>query len=97
MIQPRKEVLEFAKVMETKLSQHDDRPHWDDEDMEYLEKRFDDEVVELKEALRSKNPNHIVLESGDVGNMAMALASRASKEYKVIEDVISNDALVTNF
>jgi len=78
MLTPRKEIKVFAEIMEAKLSQHDDRPHWNDEELDYLVARFDEEVKEFKEAIKSKNPNHIILEAADVANMAMMIADTGS-------------------
>jgi len=85
MIQPRESVLNFAEIMEMKLSQHDDRPHWVNEDLDYLNKRFAEEVLELAAAIDSENPNHIVLEAADVANMAMMIAEKAFNMYHAID------------
>lgn len=87
MIQPRKAILNFAQIMETKLSQHDDRPDWLDEELPFLVKRFRDEILELDNELGKArpNPNHIILECADVANMAMMIAETASKRLKAFD------------
>ena len=51
-MQPRKEVKEFAKLMEEKLQKNDHKEHWSKSNYAYLIQRLHQEVEELDEALQ---------------------------------------------
>ena len=52
-MEPRKEVKEFAELMEEKLRENDYKGHWSGCSYAYLIQRLHEEVKELHEALSS--------------------------------------------
>lgn len=48
---PRPTVMQFARAMEAKLVEHDDRPGWQHCTLGWLMKRLDEERKELDEAV----------------------------------------------
>lgn len=65
----------MATEMVEKLELHSDREHWLDSSMEYLLEGLEQEVEELKDALRRGLPGPSVwVEAADVANYAAMLA-----------------------
>lgn len=85
---PRVEVVAFAQVMETKLLENDHKGGWDSEDELWLCDRLEQELKELREAVKEWRKERfkgrafwelrdraavIAGEAADVGNFAMML------------------------
>lgn len=68
----RIEVTTFADAMERKLRANEHKGHWANEDILYLMRRMNDEVVELKRAIGSGGA--VLDEAADVANFAMMIA-----------------------
>ena len=69
----------FAADMRRKLRKNSHKKSWKDPDVSvwYLFDRLEEEVKELKEALRKGLPEtEIIDECADVGNMAMMIADK---------------------
>ena len=81
----RKEVQEFACLMESKLQENEHKPHWGKCNQEYLLTRLDEEVEELHKCFFFYSPggmsffmdgqhkDKIAGEAADVANFAMML------------------------
>jgi NTP pyrophosphatase (non-canonical NTP hydrolase) len=78
--------------MERKLSQHDDRPGWQNENFEYLLIRLMEEqgelnnlmmdLGELSELSSDADIQDVINEATDVGNFAMMIADNARRFIK---------------
>jgi NTP pyrophosphatase (non-canonical NTP hydrolase) len=69
----------FASDMRRKLRKNSHKKSWKDPEVSvwYLFDRLEEEVLELKEALRKGLPTtEIIDECADVGNMAMMIADK---------------------
>ena len=88
----RKEVEEFAEMMEYKLDLHDDRPGWKETDPAWLLAQLKEEVAEVEKALQDRGGGWLTklrLECADVGNFAMMVqdavlyqwAKKKAEEY----------------
>ncbi len=74
----RLSVLRFAREMERKLRENDDKGGWGHCSQQYLSMRLSQEREELREAVRSNAGHRAVLsEAADVANFAMMTAERA--------------------
>lgn len=72
--QPRKEVRQFAKLMERILKENDYKGSWQDEPMHYLTSRLVEEVGELLRAISEGHEDKVVAkEAADVANFAMMI------------------------
>ena len=72
----RGEVRAFARLMEKKLREHDDRPGWKDCDPEWLLDRLLEEFLELWRAVRLAGEDRdfwVPKEAADVANFAMMI------------------------
>lgn len=68
-------VLRFALEMERKLKLNDHKGGWEDCPNDYLLKRIDEELVELKTVVESKKSRRRVInECADVANFAMMIS-----------------------
>ncbi len=69
----------FNEIMKCKMLKHKEDPNLLNEwqIIEWLEK----EVAELKEALTYKSREDVILESGDIGNLAYFLARKVKGEW----------------
>lgn len=72
----------FSGLMLLKLAENEDKPGWQDAELETLVERIRDEIGELAEAMRDlyANPTDLnatqaLLELADVGNTVMMVAS----------------------
>ena len=71
----------FAEIMKGELEKHLDRPGWKDETTEWLCERLDEEVKELKQAVRNNESDQEVIEEcADVGNFAMMIADNYERK-----------------
>ena len=79
---PRQEIRRFARIMEQKLREHDDRNGWDQCDWDWLHDRMLEEARELFDLLAPledphwDNPVGVGREAADVANFAMMIADR---------------------
>ena len=73
--EPRKEVLDFAKVMEHKLAQNDYKGGWEDLSCKELFGLLEDELDELWEELEKDSPCPVSIskEAADVAGFAMMI------------------------
>lgn len=70
----RTPVVRFATAMETNLRSNDHKGGWRECDRQYLLKKLEEEVSELKkELVKPNNLSRIRDESADVGNIAMMI------------------------
>ena len=69
----------FKRGMLVKLHQNNHKPHWKDQSLEWLQKRLDEEVVELKDAIKSGVVRDIIRETWDVANFAMMIADNVRR------------------
>ena len=75
---PRKQVIEFADSMESKLKENDHKSGWGNLTSSYLLLRLREEVDELEHAIRSgKSSKEVISEAADVANFSMMLADNA--------------------
>lgn len=77
LAEPRREVLEFAGLMEERLTANDHKSHWEGEDMGWLLERLKEEVQELQQEIDPgdlSNHEAICNECADVANFAMMIA-----------------------
>jgi hypothetical protein len=86
----RKSVLVFARRMEAKLQQHDDRPGWEEDALDELYERAKEEMEEVRVELQwfwSSPPNariakeqlqKVADECADVANFMMMMADNAT-------------------
>lgn len=83
-------VYDFARRMQFKLdkNKHKECPHmnpdgkgrdWSKCNIWWLVERIEDELEELKEALRDDNAENIMDEAADVGNFAMMIFDNAGR------------------
>lgn len=88
-INPRESVVDFSIIMERKLRENDYKGGWDDCDIDWLFKRAQEELGELREVLRESDSfdcncpdvdyeNEIVSEAADVANFIMMILDRMS-------------------
>lgn len=84
----RKEVADFALVMERKLREKDHKGGWDDMDFGVLLIMLREEVQELDDAIETykdtpdgENLEDMILECADVANFAMMIADRARSRH----------------
>ena len=71
----RESVYHFAMAMEAELKKNDHKGGWDGEQVEWLLKRLDDEIVELKKAIRTgKSHLEVREEAADVANFTMMIS-----------------------
>lgn len=82
----RKEVAEFAEVMEKKLRDNEHKGGWDDESIDYLTFRLRQETTQLFDALRifHANPHEhsgrlVEEECADIANFAMMINDLSKK------------------
>jgi len=68
-----KKVAGFGRGMLTKLRDNNHKPHWKDYDISYCLHRLDEEVVELKDAIKKGIVKDILKETWDVANWAMII------------------------
>lgn len=71
MIIPRKEVHEFAKVMETKLRKRDGYGGWRHLPLSYVMEKLKAEMRELEIAVQYESPQEVMNEAADLANFAM--------------------------
>ncbi len=71
---PRKAVTDFSKTMEANLRDNDHKGGWGACSNYFLLDRMFEEWLELRDAVRSKDPDKIRHEAADVANFAMMLA-----------------------
>ena len=89
----RKEVLWFARQMETKLRENDHRGGWDDSNTAYLFRRLSEERRELRRVFDADEkryrsglsstreyPVKLAREAADVANFAMMIADNARRK-----------------
>lgn len=76
----RREIREFAKVMEEQLKMNDWKGGWKGASVLWLFGRMIEELKELYEALHWGRPNEIRREAADVANFAMMIADSVSEE-----------------
>lgn len=72
----REPIQWFAKQMERKLREHDDRGGWDDERLDWLFDRLIEEVEELRVEVNRSSELYIINEAADVANFCMMLADK---------------------
>jgi hypothetical protein len=78
----RREIQEFADIMEYKMAVHDDRGVlWKKSDQAYFLKRMKDEVAELEEKMKKGNIRNIQYECADVANFAMMLSWKVEDDW----------------
>lgn len=86
--QPRPEVMRFARAMEEKLAENDHKGGWLDETFTWLLGRLEDEMRELKRAVRKGEPARTVLrEAADVANFAMMIAEAYEADFGCERDL----------
>ena len=79
----RESVYHFAMAMEAELKKNDHKGGWDGESVDWLLKRLDQEVIELKDAIRlGKNPSEVGEEAADVANFAMMISEVVYNETR---------------
>ena len=74
---PRREVLQFASIMEDRLAANDHKTHWDGSSLDWLLERLKDEVEELEAVIAEGDLSmdvEISHEAADVANFAMMIA-----------------------
>lgn len=91
MIEPRPEVVWFAKQMELKLKANDHKKHWHEMHMDYLIERLYQESQELWTAIISGNASDIVQEAADVSNFAMMIADNAGLKDRISPATFTDD------
>lgn len=78
----RREIVEFADIMEYKMSVHDDRGVlWKRSDAAYFLKRMKDDVKELEEKMKAGKVLDIQYECADVANFAMMLSWKVQDDW----------------
>jgi NTP pyrophosphatase (non-canonical NTP hydrolase) len=70
----RREVRQFAKVMESRLRANDHKPGWKQDIAPALFRRLQEEAAELDGAIDFGTPGEIAKEAADVANFAMMIA-----------------------
>ena len=75
----RASVRRFAREMEERLLDNDDKGGWDDCPPRWLLTRLREETKELAAAIREKNADAIQEEAADVANFAMMIFDRAGR------------------
>ena len=78
----RQPVMEFARLMEEKLKEHDPargRFGWQESTTAYLMARLVDEIDELRLALSAGDEHAVVREGVDVANFTMMVADLMGK------------------
>ncbi|WP_127506143.1 hypothetical protein [Paenibacillus humicus] len=84
----RKEVCWFAERMESRLSENDHKPGWQDsrEDREFLLKRLEANYHKLWAAEQcygsAFDPENVVKKAADIANFAMMLADNARRDLE---------------
>lgn len=73
----RMPVRRFSLLMELKLRKNDHKGGWSDTTLETLLELLEDEVRELRDAIRNGDPLDIAQECADVGNYAMMIADNS--------------------
>lgn len=76
--------------MEHKLKMNDHKGGWDGKDLDFLIKKLEGEVSELRHALLHEPGINIMLEAADVANYAMMIAWNVMK-YQVQEFANGDD------
>jgi NTP pyrophosphatase (non-canonical NTP hydrolase) len=74
---PRREVVQFAGLMESRLAANDHKSHWEAEDTDWLLGRLLEEVEELKAEVANGDlggSEQVRQECADVANFAMMIA-----------------------
>lgn len=79
----RPAVLQFANTMERKLREHDDRPGWESEPLDYLWDRLLEELFEVKQAMAKKDGDAVHDECADAANFLMMIADNALREFEI--------------
>lgn len=92
----RPEVLAFETLMEAKLRENDHKKHWRTCDVDYLKECLEDEVDELKLALRGKKSEAVAREAADVGNYAMMIADKCGglTSARVLDEDVGQDVVM---
>lgn len=92
----RPEVLAFATLMEAKLRKNDHKKHWSTCDIDYLEERLEDEVDELKLAVRERTSEVVAREAADVANYAMMIADKLGglPSARVLDEDVRQDVVM---
>ena len=86
---PRREVAEFAEMMETKLQKRDGYGGWDHLPLEYLREKLQAEVRELEISLRYEPTNEVMNECIDVANYCMFIWDILAKGKDSRENLVS--------
>lgn len=77
-VEPRASVMQFARLMETKLRENDHKKHWSEIPVEQLMTRIQQELFEMHDAITDKEPGiNVAKEAADVANFAMMVAEKA--------------------
>jgi hypothetical protein len=83
ILHARPSVIAFARAMEARLAANDHKGGWDHEPASYFLERIEEELKELKRALKHKLlPAAVLHEAADVANFLMMLAESAAKAVK---------------
>jgi len=78
----RPEVKDFAYAMEAELVENDHKGHWRDAPIEQLLDHLEDEVKELKAAIKLQmHPDEVLSEAADLANLAMMVADNYRSDY----------------
>ena len=77
----RNSVLEFAGVMQKKLDENSHKGGWEGCDNSYLFKRLNQEIKEMKTAIKKNKNRHMVIrECADIANFAMMIADNYEQQ-----------------
>lgn len=79
----REAVRFFARNMELELKINDHKGHWSWSSVESLLDRIQDELNELREAVKlNHSPSAVLSEAADTANFCMMAADNYAREYK---------------
>ena len=88
-----KTVFEFALVMQEKLDDNADKGGWEDTSFGYLLERLEEEIEELKNAIKEKSSAFdISRECADVANFAMMISDNITREEVKAEQARRREA-----
>ena len=82
MEDPREEVQDFAKIMEIRLQQNENKSHWTGCTLGHLLDKMKFNVEQLERALINGRDFKIINEAVDVANYAMMISDKINKGNK---------------
>jgi NTP pyrophosphatase (non-canonical NTP hydrolase) len=84
-------VFTFAEAMATELANNRHKGGWESEKVPWLLNRAEQELRELKTAIRKKrNPNEVLSEAADVANFCMMIVDNYTAEIEEAEERKAN-------